>query len=114
MEVDKKEIYQAAHVILLIIKNEGAISDEIEYPSEFQIAYRELLDLDIIVNKDNEYLPGANFERAYKLGVEQFREKLNQPSRLQAIIRHRYTMPIVAGTVLAGMGYIFKAGKKSS
>ena len=113
MEEDKKEIYQAAHVILLIIKNEGAISDEIEYPPEFQSAYGELLELNVIENKDGEYVAGTNFEKAYRLGIEQFREKLNQPSRLQAIIRHRYTMPIVAGTVLAGMGYIFKTGRKN-
>lgn len=113
MQDDKKEVYQAAHVIMLIIQNEGAISDEIEYPSEFKAAYTELLDLNIIRNKDGEFVPGVNFDKAFKLGVEQFKEKLNQPSRLETIIRHRYTMPIVAGTVLAGMGYIFKAGKRT-
>lgn len=113
MEEEIRNIDQAADVILLIISNEGFISDEIEYPSEFQEAYLKLLELRIIQNKSGEYIPAENFNRALRWGIKKFEERKDEPSALEKIIRSKYTAGFVAGTAVAGLGYLIRISRKN-
>ena len=65
---ERTDVYQAAEVILLIIHYEGEIEDIIEYPAEFEVAYKELLEQKIIKTGEGKYLPGENFTKDYPLG----------------------------------------------
>lgn len=113
MEEAKKDIYQAAEVILLIIKYEGEIEDIIEYPVEFEAAYKELLDYKIIKKGEDKYLPDLNFNKAHELGFKKYVEKLNQPSKFKQYITSKPALGVLAGAVLVTAGYLMRVERKA-
>lgn len=113
MKEDLKDVYQAADVVLMIIENEGSISDEIEYPSEFAPAYQKLMELGVIQTKNGEYVPATNFHRAHKMGTWNYEQRKNDPSKLEQFLSNKYTIGIIAGTFLTGIGYFLRPGKKA-
>ena len=113
MKEDLKNVYQAADVVLMIIENEGSISDEIEYPSEFAPAYQKLMELGLIQVKNGEYVPAGNFQKAIKIGVWNYEQRKNEPSKLEQFISNKYTIGILAGTFLTGLGYFLRPGRKA-
>lgn len=113
MEEAKKDIYQAAEVILLIIKYEGEIEDIIEYPVEFEAAYKELLDYKIIKRGEDKYLPDLNFHKAQELGFRKYIEKINKPSKLKKYIVNKPALGVLAGAVLVSVGYLIRAERKA-
>lgn len=113
MSENIKDVYQAADVVLMIIENEGSISDEIEYPSEFAPAYQKLLELGVIHIKNSAYVPAVGFSNARKIGVWNFEQAKNEPSRLNRLISSKYTIGIVAGTIITYLGYYLRSGKKA-
>lgn len=112
MEEEKKDIYQTADVILLIIKYEGEIEDIIEYPMEFEDAYKELVDYRIIKKGEEKYLPDVNFKKACELGFKNYVEKIQKPSKLKQYITSKPALGVMAGVVLLTAGYLMKAEKK--
>ncbi len=112
MEEEKKDIYQTADVILLIIKYEGEIEDIIEYPTEFEDAYKELLDYRIIKKGEEKYLPDLNFNKASELGFRKYVEKIQKPSKFKQFITSKPALGVMAGAVLLTAGYLMKAEKK--
>lgn len=112
MNENIKDVYQAADVVLMIIENEGSISDEIEYPSEFAPAYEKLLELGVIQVKNGAYVPAVGFSNARKIGVWNFEQTKHEPSKFNRIISSKYTIGIVAGTIITYLGYFMRSGKK--
>ncbi len=112
MEEEKKDIYQTAEVILLIIKYEGEIEDIIEYPVEFEAAYKELLQYKIIKKGEEKYLPDVNFDKAHELGFSKYVEKINKPSKLRQYITSKPALGVLAGAVLVTAGYLMRPEKK--
>ena len=112
MEEDKKEHYKTADVILLIIKYEGEIEDIIEYPIEFEDAYKELLDYRIIKKGEEKYLPHLNFNKACELGFSKYVEKIHTPSKFKQFITSTPALGVMAGAVLLTAGYLMKVEKK--
>ena len=112
MEEEKKDIYQTADVILLIIKYEGEIEDIIEYPIEFEDAYKELLDYRIIKKGEEKYLPDLNFNKACELGFSTYVEKIRTPSKFKQFITSKPALGVMAGAVLLTAGYFMKVEKK--
>ena len=110
MEEKINEIYQAAEVVMLIIQNEGMIEPGPEDPTEFQPAYDQLLSLKIIREREGEFLPGPNFERASKLGFREFlRRKLLADQKPSG--RNRWMAGIAGGAFLTAIGYMMRPGK---
>ena len=114
MEEAEKDIYQAAEVILLIIKYEGEIEDIIEYPTEFEEAYKKLLEYKIIKKGEEKYLPDTNFDKAHAMGFRKYIENLNKPSKIKKYITSKPALGILAGAVLVTAGYWMRAEKKYS
>lgn len=112
MEEEKKDIYQTADVILLIIKYEGEIEDIIEYPVEFEDAYKELLHYRIIKKGEEKYLPDANFNKACELGFRKYVEKVKNPSKFKQYIISKPALGVLAGAVLVTAGYLMRPEKK--
>ena len=112
MEEEKKDIYKIADVILLIIKYEGEIEDIIEYPIEFDDAYKELLDYKIIKKGEEKYLPDLNFNKACELGFSKYVEKINKPSKFKQYITSKPALGVMVGAVLLTAGYLMKPEKK--
>ena len=112
MEETKKDIYQTAEVILLIIKHEGEIEDIIEYPEEFEAAYKELLQYKILKKGEEKYLPGANFNKASELGFSKYVEKINNPSKFKQYVISKPALGMLAGAVLVTAGYLMRPEKK--
>ena len=112
MEEEKKDIYQTAEVILLIIKHEGEIEDVIEYPVEFDAAYKELLEYKIIKKGEDKYLPDLNFNKAHELGFRKYIEQINKPSKLKQYITSKPALGVLAGAVLVTAGYLMRPEKK--
>lgn len=112
MEQERKDVFQAAEVILLIMKYEGEIEDLIEYPSEFEDAYQELLKYKVIKSGEGKYLPGENFKRAYELGFKNYLYKINNPSGLQKMVKTKPVIGLLAGALLVTAGYLYKSGKR--
>jgi len=112
MEEEKKDIYQTAEVILLIIKYEGEIEDIIEYPTEFEAAYRELLQYKIIKKGEEKYLPDVNFNKAIELGFRNYIEKITNPSKFKQYITSKPALGVLAGAVLVTAGYLIRTEKK--
>ncbi len=112
MEEEKKDIYQTAEVILLIMKYEGEIEDIIEYPSEFEAAYKELLQYNIIKKGDDKYLPDFNFNKAQVLGFRKYIEQINKPSKFKQYITSKPVLGVLAGAVLVTTGYLMRSEKK--
>ena len=107
MEENKKEIYRAAEVIMLIIKNEGQMEYSLEDQSEFQPAYDKLLALDIIQFCDEWLVPGANFEKASRSGLEEFLRR-KQLAEQRPSHRNKWLAGIAGGAVLAAIGYMLR------
>ncbi|WP_034919941.1 hypothetical protein [Gillisia sp. CAL575] len=112
MEEEKKDIYQTAEVILLIIKYEGEIEDVIEYPTEFEAAYKELLHYKIIKRGEDKYLPDLNFHKALELGFTKYVETINTPSKFKQYITSKPALGVLAGAVLVTAGYLMRTEKK--
>jgi hypothetical protein len=112
MEEEKKDIYQTAEVILLIMKYEGEIEDIIEYPLEFEAAYKELLQYKIIKKGEDKYLPDVNFNKAHELGFRKYIEQIDKPSKLKQYITSKPALGVLAGAVLVTAGYLIRSGKK--
>ncbi len=111
MDEEKKDIYQTAEVILLIIKYEGEIEDIIEYPTEFEAAYKELLQYRIIKKGEDKYLPDVNFKKAHELGFRKYIEQLEKPSKFRKYITSKPALGVFAGAVLVGAGYLMRPEK---
>jgi hypothetical protein len=112
MEEEKKDIYQTAEVILMIIKYEGEIEDVIEYPLEFEAAYKELLEYKIIKKGEDKYLPDLNFNKAHELGFSKYVETINKPSKFKQYITSKPALGVLAGAVLVTAGYLMRPVKK--
>ena len=112
MEGEKKDVYQTAEVILLIIKYEGEIEDIIEYPSEFEEAYKELLQYKIIKKGDDKYLPDVHFNKAQELGFRKYIEQVNKPSKFKQYITSKPALGVLAGAVLVTADYLMRTEKK--
>ncbi len=112
MEEDKKDVYQTAEVILKIMKYEGEIEDVIEYPVEFEAAYKELLEYNIIKKGEDKYLPSLNFNKAHELGFRKYIEKINKPSKFRQYITSKPALGVLAGAVLVTAGYLIQSEKK--
>ena len=112
MEEEKKDIYQTAEVILLIMKYEGEIEDIIEYPLEFEAAYKELLQYKIIKKGEDKYLPDVNFNKAHELGFRKYIEQIDKPSKLKQYITSKPALGVLAGADLVTAGYLIRSGKK--
>jgi hypothetical protein len=112
MEEEKKDIYQTAEVILMIIKYEGEIEDVIEYPLEFEAAYKELLEYKIIKKGEDKYLPDLNFNKAHELGFSKYVETINKPSKFKQYITSKPALGVLAGAVLVTAGYLMRTEKK--
>jgi hypothetical protein len=112
MEEEKKDIYQTAEVILLIMKYEGEIEDIIEYPLEFEAAYKELLQYKIIKKGEDKYLPDVNFNKAHELGFRKYIENINKPSKFRQYITNKPALGLLAGAVLVTAGYLMRPKKK--
>jgi hypothetical protein len=113
MGEDRKDVLQAAEVILLIIQYEGEIEDAIEYPPEFEMAYQDLLFYKIIANREGKYVPGENYRKASSLGFQKYVHNLNNPSGLRKLIANKPAIGFFAGAVLFTAGYFLKLGKKT-
>lgn len=113
MEEEKKDIYQTAEVILLIIKYEGEIEDIIEYPAEFEAAYKELLQYKIIKKREDKYLPDLNFNKALEMGFGKYVEKINKPSKFRQYITSKPALGVLTGAVLVTAGYLMRPSAKS-
>jgi hypothetical protein len=111
MEEEKKDIYQTAEVILKIIKHEGEIEDIIEYPEEFEAAYKELLEYEIIKKGEEKYLPALNFNKAHELGFRKYIEKINKPSKFKQYITSKPALGVLAGAILVTAGYLIRPQK---
>ena len=112
MEQEKKDIYNTANVILLIIKYEGEIEDIIEYPLEFEDAYKELLDYKIIKKGEEKYLPDVNFKKACELGFTKYVEKIENPSKFKQYITSKPALGVLMGALLLTTGYLMRPEKK--
>jgi len=112
MEEEKKDPYKTADVILLIMKYEGEIEDIIEYPIEFEDAYRELLDYRIIKKGEEKYLPDVNFHKACELGFIKYVEKIQNPSKFKQYITSKPAFGVMVGAVLLTAGYLMRPKKK--
>lgn len=112
MEEEKKDIYQTAEVILLIIQYEGEIEDIIEYPLEFEAAYKELLHYRIIKKGEEKYLPDTNFSKASELGFRKYIEKVNNPSKFRQYITSKPALGVLAGAVLVTASFLMRPEKK--
>lgn len=110
MEENKNEVYQAAEVIMLIIQNEGKIEQCPEDPSEFQPAFQMLLSLNIIVEREGEYLAGASFGRASKLGFREFLRR-KQLADKRPSNRNKWLAGFAGGAILASIGYMLRPGR---
>ena len=113
MEDEKKDIYQTAEVILLIIKYEGEIEDLIEYPVEFEAAYKELLEYKIIKKGEEKYLPDLNFKKAHELGFRKYIEQIDKPSKFRKYITSKPVLGVLGGAILVTAGYMMRPDKKS-
>ncbi|MGB7842786.1 MAG: hypothetical protein WBL21_08360 [Salinimicrobium sp.] len=111
MEENINEDYQAAEVVMLIIQNEGKIEQGPEDPSEFEPAYQILLSLQIIVEREGEYFPGPNFQRANKLGLREFLRRKELTEQTPST-RNKWLAGIAGGAILAGIGYMLRSGRK--
>lgn len=103
----EEDTYRAADVILKIIKNEGTIADDLEYPSEFQPAYLKLMELDIVRIREGEFLPGTNFQSACSLGIEKFIERREQQPQVK-----NSAFKILIGGILATTGYLWSERRR--
>lgn len=113
MREDRKDVLQAAEVILLIIKYEGEIEDAIEYPPEFEDAYQNLLFYKIIEQREGKFVPAENFKKASDLGFEKYVYNLNNPTGLRKLLNNKPAMGIFAGAIFFTAGYLLKPGKKA-
>jgi hypothetical protein len=112
MENNHGHIYQAARVILIILKNEGAMKDDWDYPEDFQKAFQKLLFLDVIKNKNGWYVPGKNFREVCRAGIQKFTEQ-EKGSSEGKVFPGEYVIGILTGTVIAGISYLILSQKKS-
>lgn len=110
MEENYNEVYQAAEVVMLIIQNEGKVEQGLEDPSEFQPAYELLLSLKIIQEREGEFLPGPNFEKASKLGLKEFLRRKELADR-QSSTRNKWVAGIAGGALLGTLGYLLRPKK---
>lgn len=113
MHEEKKDVHQAAEVILMIIKYEGEIEDLIEYPTEFEDAYKELVALSIIKIRDGKYVPDQNFKKASSAGYRKYLEDLNNPPAYKKFLASKPAIGIVAGAIIFAAGYLLQSEKRT-
>ncbi|UJH90420.1 hypothetical protein LZ575_16525 [Antarcticibacterium sp. 1MA-6-2] len=112
MQEEKKDVHQAAEVILMIISYEGEIEDLIEYPSEFEDAYKELLSHKIIKLKDGKYIPDVNFKKASTKGYRKYLEDLENPPAYKKFLASKPAIGVVAGAILVASYYILQSNRR--
>lgn len=112
-----KEVITAAEVVLLIIKNEGNLEHDLEYPAEFSEAYRLLLNLDVIQLLDEKFLPSRNFDAAQRVGVQKFLEAENY--KKEALEKRRsqnkkIRVALFSSAAIAITGYFIRRTKANN
>lgn len=110
------ETFTAADVILLIIRNEGELVDDIDYPQEFINAYAMLQAFDIIKSEEGKFISGTNFGAATKLGVQEFVEReLARAEAGKTRDKQVRTLSIaaVSTAVVAAARYLYRRKKSS-
>lgn len=113
MQVEINDVHQAAEVILMIMKYEGEIEDVIEYPSEFEDAYRELVAYKVIKLKEGKYVPDENFKKVTKTGFKKYLKDLQDPPRYKKIIRSKPAIGVVAGAILVAAGFLWQSERET-
>lgn len=113
----ERETFTAADVILLIIRNEGELVDDIEYPQEFINAYAMLQAFDVIRSQEGKFISGPNFGAATKLGVQNFVER--ELARAEAEKNRgkqvrKVGIAALSTAVVAAAGYLYRRKKKGS
>lgn len=112
-----KEIITAAEVVLLIVKNEGELEDDLEYPSEFTQAYELLLTHDIIRLVDRKFLPSRKFDAAHRVGVQKFLE--GEKYKKEALEKRRsqnkkVRVAVFSSAAIAIAGYFIRRTKTNT
>ena len=112
-----KEVLTAAEVVMLIIKNEGELEDDLEYPAEFSEAYRLLLALEVIQLVEEKFLPSINFDAAHRIGVQKFLESEN--FKKETLERRRsqnknVRVAVFSSAAVAIAGYFIKRAKANT
>lgn len=112
-----KKVITAAEVVLLIIKNEGELEDDFEYPVEFPEAYKLLRALDVIQLVEEKFLPSKNFDAAHRVGVQKFLEGENY--RKEALERRRSQnkkvhVAVFSSAAIAIAGYFIRRAKANT
>lgn len=112
MQEDMNDVHQAAEVILMIIKYEGEIEDAIEYPSEFEDAYKELIAHRVIALKEGKYVPGENFKKVSNIGFKNYLKELKDPPRYKKFLASKPAIGVVAGALLVAAGYLWQSERE--
>lgn len=113
MQEEKKDIHQAAEVILMIISYEGEIEDLIEYPSEFEDAYKELVSHKIIKVKEGKYVPDENFKKASAKGYRKYLKDLENPPAYKKFLASKPALGVVAGAIIVATGYLLQSNRRA-
>lgn len=113
MQEEFNDVHQAAEVILMIMKYEGEIEDVIEYPSEFEDAYKELLAYKIIKVKEGKYVPGENFKKVSNTGFRNYLKDLKDPPRYKKFLASKPAIGVVAGAILVAAGYLWQSEREA-
>lgn len=113
----ERETFTAADVILLIIRNEGELVDDIEYPQEFINAYAMLQNFNIIKIDQGKFVAAGNFDAATKQGVQNFVERELEKAEA-AKVRNRQVKQVgiaaLSTAAVAMAGYFYRKAKKVS
>lgn len=112
MQEEKKDVHQAAEVILMIISYEGEIEDLIEYPSEFEDAYKELMSHRIIKVRDGKYIPDENFKKVAAKGYRKYLQELENPPAYKKFLASKPAIGVFAGAILVAAGYLLQSNKR--
>ena len=111
MQEEKKDVLQAAEVILMIMQYEGEIEDLIEYPSEFEDAYKELVNYKVIKLQEGKYVPDENFGKASRHGFRKYIERLANPPAYKKFLASKPALGVMAGAFVVAAGYLYNQGR---
>ncbi len=109
MQEETNDVHKTADVILMIIKYEGEIEDIIEYPSEFEDAYSELVRYKVIKSAEGKYVPDRNFEKAASKGFGKFVYDLQNPPRYKQFLANKPALGMIAGALVLTAGYLIQS-----
>ncbi len=113
----KSEIFSAADAVLKIIKNEGELVDDMEYPMMFTDAYELLQRFDIIKSIDEKFIASTNFDSAYEKGVRKFSEIERQKKkalRRRKNQQRRISIAVLSSGAIAVAGYLYRKAKQEA